>query len=147
MIQRAKKVEASLEEVTTELTGLKHHINQMTFAIFGKIFYIVMTLHPPCYKPSGDLIIICHAGPRSSNLGKEMLIKLKAVYTLVEQLYTGAQRTIAAISPSKQTPSLLSNVLSQLSVWPARIEENKRSACQVLLPPISSLDWHQLVIA
>ena len=38
LIQRAEKAEASLEEVTTELTGLKHHINQMTFAIFGKIF-------------------------------------------------------------------------------------------------------------
>ena len=37
LIQRAEKAEASLEEVTTELTGLKHHINQMTFAIFGKI--------------------------------------------------------------------------------------------------------------
>ena len=46
------------------------------------------------------------------------------VYTLVEQLYTGAQSTIAAISPSKQTPSFLSNILSSLSVLPARIEEN-----------------------
>ena len=60
-----------------------------------------------------------------------MLIKLKAVYTLVKQLYTGAQRTIATISPSKQTPSLLSNVLSSLFVLPARIEENKRSAARV----------------
>ena len=50
---------------------------------------------------------------------------------MVEQLYTGAQRTIAAISPSKQTPSLLSNVLRSLSVLPARIEENKRSAARV----------------
>ena len=74
LIQRAEKAEASLEEVTTELTGLKHHINQMTFAIFGKIFYIVMTFHTSFYKRYGDLIIICHAGPRSSNLGKEMLI-------------------------------------------------------------------------
>ena len=49
---------------------------------------------------------------------------------MVEQLYTGAQRTIAAISPSKQTPSLLSNVLSGLFVLPARIEENKRSAAR-----------------
>ena len=55
---------------------------------------------------------------------------LKAVYTLVEQLYTGAQRTIATISPSNQAPSLLSNVLSQLSVLPARVEENKRSAAR-----------------
>ena len=36
LIQRAEKAEASLEEMTTELTGLKHHITQMTSAIFGK---------------------------------------------------------------------------------------------------------------
>ena len=66
-----------------------------------------------------------YAGPQSSNVGKEMLIKLKAVYTLVEQLYTDAQRTIATISPTNQAPSLLSNVLSKLSVLPARIDEIK----------------------
>ena len=59
-----------------------------------------------------------------------MLIKLKAVYTLVEQLYTGAQRTIATISPTNKAPSLLSHVLSKLSVLPARIEEIKRSAAR-----------------
>ena len=36
LVQRAENVEASLQEVTTELTGLKHHITQMTAAIFGK---------------------------------------------------------------------------------------------------------------
>ena len=89
-----------------------------------------MTFRSPCYKPPSDLIIICHAGPRSSNLGKEMLIKLKAVYTLVEQLYTGAQCMIATISPSNQAPSLLTDVLSKLSVLSARIEEIKRSAAR-----------------
>ena len=36
LIQRAEKAEASLQEVTTELTSLKHHISQMVSAIFGK---------------------------------------------------------------------------------------------------------------
>ena len=43
LIQRAEKAEAALEEVTTELTGLKNQVSQMVFAIFGKpsvlIFY------------------------------------------------------------------------------------------------------------
>ena len=60
-----------------------------------------------------------------------MLTKIKAVYTLVEQLYTGAQRIIAAISQNKQTPSLLNNILSSLSILPARIEESKWSAARV----------------
>lgn len=34
--QRAEKAEAALEEVTTELSGLKHHVSQMVLAIFGK---------------------------------------------------------------------------------------------------------------
>ena len=36
LTQRAEKVEAALQEVTTELTGLKHRISQMISAIFGK---------------------------------------------------------------------------------------------------------------
>ena len=57
-----------------------------------------------------------------------MRTKLKAAYTLVEQLYIRVQHTIATISSSNQTSTLLSNVLSQLFVLPARIQENKRSA-------------------
>ena len=60
LIKRAEKAKASLEEVNTELTSLKNHINQITFARFGKPCYLVMIFHPPWYKPLGDLIIICH---------------------------------------------------------------------------------------
>ena len=55
------------------------------------------------------------------------MIKLKAVYTLVEQLYIGAQRALAAISPANQGPNRLSDVLKKLSILPARFEEVKRS--------------------
>lgn len=58
---------------------------------------------------------------------------------MVEQLYTGAQRTIAAISPSKKTPSLLSNVLRSLSDLPPRIEENKRSSARA--DALTALSW------
>ena len=36
LIQQAEKAEAALQEVTTELTGLKRHVSQMVSAIFGK---------------------------------------------------------------------------------------------------------------
>ena len=36
LTQRAEKAEAALEEVTTELTGLKDRVSQMVSAIFGK---------------------------------------------------------------------------------------------------------------
>ena len=36
LIQWAEKAEAALQEVTTELTGLKRHVSQMVSAIFGK---------------------------------------------------------------------------------------------------------------
>ena len=39
LTQRAEKAEAALQEVTTELTGLKHRVTQMVSAIFGE---------PPC---------------------------------------------------------------------------------------------------
>ena len=36
LIQRAEIAEATLEEVTTVLTGLKNRVSQMVSAIFGK---------------------------------------------------------------------------------------------------------------
>ena len=36
LTQRAEKAEADLQEVTTELTGLKHRVSQMVSAIFGE---------------------------------------------------------------------------------------------------------------
>ena len=55
-----------------------------------------------------------------------MLTKLKAVYTLVKQLYTGSQQALAIISPANQGPNLLSDVLKKLSILPARFQEVKR---------------------
>ena len=36
LIQQAEKAEASLQEITIKLTGLKHRISQMISVIFGK---------------------------------------------------------------------------------------------------------------
>ena len=58
------------------------------------------------------------------------MTKLKTVYTLVEQLYTGAQRALAAISPVNQAPNRLSDVLKKLSILPARFQEVKRSCAR-----------------
>ena len=58
------------------------------------------------------------------------MTKLKAVYTLVEQLYAGAQRALATISPANQGPNRLSDVLKKLSILPARFQEVKRSCAR-----------------
>ena len=36
LMQRAEKAEAALQDVTTELTGLKRRVSQMVSAIFGE---------------------------------------------------------------------------------------------------------------
>jgi hypothetical protein len=59
-----------------------------------------------------------------------MLVKLKATYTLVELLYTGAQQTIAADSHTKKPPTLIKETLDKLLVVPQRVEEIKRSAAR-----------------
>ena len=71
-----------------------------------------------------------YSGPRGSNLNQDMLVKLKVVYTLVEQLYTGAQRALATISPTNQAPTMLRDVLKKLSILPARFDEMKRSSAR-----------------
>src|SRR3954467_1185592 len=57
-------------------------------------------------------------------------MKLKAVYTLVEQLYTGAQPTITVASHNNPAPTLIQDTLKRLSMLPARIEELKKSAAR-----------------
>ena len=53
---------------------------------------------------------------------------MKAAYTLIEQLYTGAQQVISAVSFNKPAPTLIKDTLAKLSMTPAQIEEVKRSA-------------------
>ena len=64
-----------------------------------------------------------NAGPRSTNLKQNTVIKLKAVYTLVEQLYTGSQRALAVVSLSNDVPYLLQDILKWLAVLPQQIQE------------------------
>ena len=52
-----------------------------------------------------------------------MLIKLKVVYTLVEQLYSGSQHALAIVALSNTTPHLLQDVLKHLAVLPQRIQD------------------------
>ena len=64
-------------------------------------------------------------GSQSAKLGSDMRLKLKAVYTLVEQFYTGTQRTIAAAMHKKSPPTLIKDTLERLSVLPQRIDDLK----------------------
>ena len=57
-------------------------------------------------------------------------MKLKAAYTLLEQLYTGAQRVICAASYDNPAPTLIKDTLARLSMVPAQLEEVKRSAAR-----------------
>ncbi|XP_037445629.1 uncharacterized protein LOC119315062 [Triticum dicoccoides] len=101
LIKRAEDAEAALKPVADELTSIKRHVHAMTAAIFGT---------------------------RIGHLGSDVRKKLKAAYTLVEQLYTGAQRIICTASHNKPAPTLIQDTLMKLSVFPARIEELKKSA-------------------
>ena len=56
--------------------------------------------------------------------------KLKAAYTLIEQLYTSVQRVICATSYDNAAPTLIKDMLAMLSMTPAQIEEVKRSAAR-----------------
>ena len=68
-----------------------------------------------------------------------MLIKLKAVYTLVEQLYSGSQRALAVVALSNTTPRLLQDVLKHLAVLPQRIQDLRRSSARA--GAVAALSW------
>ena len=57
-----------------------------------------------------------------------MLLKLKAVYTLVEQLYSGSQRALSVVALSSPPPRLLQDVLKSLAFLPQRIQDLRRAS-------------------
>ena len=57
-------------------------------------------------------------------------MKLKAVYTLVEQLYTKSQRAGAIVALSNKVPTLLADVLKRLVVLPQRFNELRPSSAR-----------------
>ena len=59
-----------------------------------------------------------------------MVTKLKAVYTLVEQLYTGSQHALAVVALSNEVPTHLVKVLRRLAVLPQRIQELRRASAK-----------------
>ena len=59
-----------------------------------------------------------------------MRMKLKAAYTLIEQLYSGSQRAICTAMYNKPPPSLIKETIEKLSMLPARLEELKKSAAR-----------------
>ena len=65
--------------------------------------------------------------------------KLKAAYTLIEQLYTGAQQIICTASHNKPPPTLIKETLERLSMLPARVEELKTSAARA--GALTVLNW------
>src|SRR3954469_14973693 len=70
------------------------------------------------------------AGTRITHLGSDMQKKLKAAYTLIEQLYTGAQRIICTASHNKPSPTLIKGTLERLSMLPVQFEELKKLAAR-----------------
>ena len=67
------------------------------------------------------------AGTRITHLGADMRMKLKAAYTLVEQLYSGSQQVISTTTYNKPAPTLIKETLEKLGMLPTRIAELKRA--------------------
>ena len=69
-------------------------------------------------------------GTRIAHLGTDMRMKLKAAYTLIEQLYSRSQRAICTTAYNKPTPTLIKETLGKLAMLPARITEMKKAAAR-----------------
>ena len=97
--KRTEDAETSLKPVVDELTGVERQIHAMNAAVFGNYpCFTLLTYHPIRYRFTNA----CNdAGTRIGHLGTDVQKKLKAPYTLIEQLYTGAQRIICTASHNK----------------------------------------------
>ena len=82
------------------------------------------------YRAAGLLTLYDIPGTRIDHLGSDVQKKLKAAYTLIEQLYTSAQRIISTASHNNSVPTLIQDTLMKLLVLPARVEELKKSVAR-----------------
>ena len=73
-----------------------------------------------------DLLV----GEWSRQLLDDSLLKLKALYSLTEQLYAGSLFTIKAVMTEKGVPKFMKGVLEVISTIPKQIEELKRSVAR-----------------
>ncbi|KAI4979966.1 hypothetical protein ZWY2020_016719 [Hordeum vulgare] len=103
ILKCAEQAEAKLEAALQELSGLKKHVSNMTQAIFG---------------------------PRAANLQSDCILKLKVVYTFIEQLYTGSMMAIRAMMGNKEPIKSIKNMLGCLSTLPPQVDKLKRSAAR-----------------
>jgi hypothetical protein len=70
------------------------------------------------------------AGERSRQLSSDSLMKLKAVYSLAEQLYCGTLCTIKAMLTQQSIPKTMKGVIELLSTLPEQIKELRKSAAR-----------------
>ena len=82
-------------------------------------------------------------GTRIAHLGTDMQMKLKAAYTLIEQLYSGSQHAICTAAYNKPAPSLIKETLEKLAMVSAQITELKKAAARsgALIALIRAKAW------
>ena len=129
LVKKAENAEAALKPMVEELTGLKRQINAMTSTVFGKhphlmffsSFYLISYRFTDARNDTGTHI---------THLGSDMRMKLKAAYTLIEQLYSGSQRAICTADYNRPPPTLIKETIQKLSMLAARLDELKKPAAR-----------------
>lgn len=103
LLQRPEEAEKQLEPITQELDTLKSHITDMTVAIFGK--YSLVHRKPLVSVFAGLLTLVFLCPGRKNNIALQVsLVKLKAIYTYLEQLYTGGMYAITSVKDVATPP-------------------------------------------
>ncbi|KAI4981573.1 hypothetical protein ZWY2020_022065 [Hordeum vulgare] len=93
---------------------------------------------PSSSKVTEDPDTVIITGPRAANLQDDCILKLKAIYTFTEQLYTRSMLTMKAVMGNKEPIKSTKNMLGCLSMLPPQVEELKRSAaCKGALTTLS----------
>lgn len=106
---------AKVEPVKQELPTLKNQINDMCIAIFGneKVFETVVPhiAGLSCLPNYWSLSPMHVWWVGNHNLVEQLVVKLKAIYKFIEQLYVGGSYSIMATQNSKAPPKYIMDML------------------------------------
>lgn len=127
LLKRAEEADSKLKPVTEELETLKDHITKMGVAIFGK-YLSSYDLSQHFYRVV-DKILCPLTGRKSHNIMGLPIIKLKAIYKFLEQLYVDGAKCIMAVKNTRAPPTQIMEMIKEFSTVPKWVEELKKSAC------------------
>ena len=118
LTKRVEKAGKKLNPLKEKYATLLKHINEMLTTIFGMCSVSLLPMYRLMTLAAAYCTFFLFAGRKNHNLVELPIVKLKTIFTYIEQLFTGSIYSIMAMKNLKHPPRNIKDMLKQLSTVP-----------------------------